>query len=367
MAAATDSTADTSVDLHDAIRLIAEAGDDPATEVSLDAPDPSQDRAPDPASPDPASPKASQDSASRTDAPLSDLPPEARKASEGGSAEGEDAVPDFWADDDKPAWAKVPAELRPVLRKYEQQRLDFVAEKTRVATEERDEAMRVAQGANAIVEQAADWWRKNGQAFHQAFVDRWARVDWKTLAEKDPAEVGRLMQQRQEEETLLAEATRRGEADIAAAEAQAEKELEEARRVESAKLAAKLPEWFGTPQVAQRTWDDLRRYLFAKGVAADRIAAVREAPIVEIALNAMRFENARALADAARQRSRHGTEAVRSGQPAAEAAPARVSPGPANRPVDRASDAVRQVSDRFRRSGGASIADAAELIRLSEL
>src|SRR4029450_8144593 len=132
--------------------------------------------------------------------------------------------------------------------------LDFVAETTRHATEERDEAMRVAQAANATVEQAADWWRKNGQAFHQAFVDRWSRVDWKGLAEKDPAEIGRLMQQRQEEETLLAEATRRGHADIAAAEAQAGKALEEARRVESGKLAAKLPEWFGTPQVAASHW-----------------------------------------------------------------------------------------------------------------
>jgi hypothetical protein len=42
MAAAPDSIADTSVDLHDAIRLIAEVGDDPATEASLDAPVPSQ-------------------------------------------------------------------------------------------------------------------------------------------------------------------------------------------------------------------------------------------------------------------------------------------------------------------------------------
>ena len=144
--------------------------------------------------------------------------------------------------------------------------------------------------------------------------------------------------------------------------------MEEARRVESAKLAAKLPEWFGTPQVAQRTWDDLRRYLFAKGVAADRIAAVHEAPIVEIALNAMRFENAQCAGRALPARgSGMGLKAARSGQPAAAAAPARVSPGPANPPVDRASDAVRQVSERFRRSGGTSIADAAELIRLSGL
>ena len=279
----------------------------------------------------------------------------------------EDAAPDFWDEDDRKTWASVPPELRPVLRKYEQQRLDFVEERTRHATEERDEAMRVAQAANATVEQAADWWRKNGQAFHQAFVDRWSRVDWKALAEKDPAEVGRLIQQRQEEEALLADARRRGEADIAAANAHAEAALEEARRVESGKLSAKLPEWFGTPQVAQRTWDDLRRYLFSKGVPVDRITAVYEAPIVEIALNAMRFENARALADAARRKSRQGTEAARAGQPAAAAAPVRVSPGPASPPVDRAPDAVRQVSERFRRSGGASIADAAELIRLNDL
>jgi hypothetical protein len=366
MAAATDAPVVDSVDLAEAVALISEAAD-PAS--------------PDPASQDPASQgqdpvggeRGAEEAHLAQEGEVTRVPAatakeasssEAAAGSEGGS-EGE--PPDFWDDDDKKAWTSVPAELRPVLRKYEQQRLDFVAEKTQQATEERDEAMRVAQAANATVEQAADWWRKNGQAFHQAFVDRWSRVDWKGLAEKDPAEIGRLMQQRQEEETLLAEATRRGEAQIAAAQAQAAKELEEAKRVESGKLSAKLPEWFGTPQVAQRTWDDLRRYLFGKGIGGDRIAGVYEAPIVEIALNAMRFEHAQALAQRARQRMKVDGEAARSGQRPAAAAPARVSPGPTNLPVDRAPDAVRQVSERFRRSGGASIADAAELIRLSDL
>lgn len=360
MAAVADTPVVESVDLAQAVALISEATDDPAS------PEASQDGRPAGEEPSHEEVRATQESEVARVPAADQPPPEAAEAAPD-AAGAEDAAPDFWDDEDKKAWAGVPAELRPVLRKYEQQRLEFVAENTRQASEERDEAMRVAQAANATVEQAADWWRKNGQAFHQAFVDRWSRIDWKALAEKDPTEVGRLIQQRQEEEALLAEATRRGEADIAAAEAQAAAALEEARRVESAKLSARLPEWFGTPQVAQRTWDDLRRYLFAKGVPADRLNAVYESPIVEIALNAMRFENARALAEAARRRSRDGTTAGRAGQPAAAAAPARVSPGPTNLPVDRAPDAVRQASERFRRSGGASIADAAELIRLSGL
>ncbi len=365
MAAATDAPVVESVNLAEAVALISEAAEDPAV------PEASQEERPaGSGSAAEEAPATQEGEITRVPAATAEQPsPDAageRLASEG--AEGSEGEPtDFWDDDDKKAWAGVPAELRPVLRKYEQQRLDFVAEKTHQATEERDEAMRVAQAANATVEQAADWWRKNGQAFHQAFVDRWSHVDWKAVAEKDPAEAARLMQQRQQEETLLAEATRRAEADIAAAYAQAEKALDEARRVESAKLAAKLPEWFGTPQVAQRTWDDLRRYLFGKGIAADRIGAVYETPIVEIALNAMRFENAQALAQLVRQRSKVEGEATRSGQRPAVAAPVRVSPGPTNLPVDRAPDAVRQVSERFRRSGGASIADAAELIRLNDL
>jgi hypothetical protein len=362
MAAATDASVVESVNLAEAVALISEAAEDP---VVLEASE--EVRPAGSGSAAEEAPARQEGAVPRVPAATAEQPsPEAAEAAPD-AADGDEAAPEFWDDDDKKAWATVPAELRPVLRKYEQQRLDFVAEKTRQAAEERDEAMRVAQAANATVEQAADWWRKNGQAFHQAFVDRWSRVDWKGLAEKDPAEIGRLMQQRQEEEALLAEATRRGEADIAAAQAQAQKELEEARRVESGRLAAKLPEWFGTPQVAQRTWDDLRRYLFGKGIVAERVNGVYETPIVEIALNAMRFENARALADAARRRSRHGTEAARAGQSAAAAAPARVSPGPSNLPVDRAPDAVRQASERFRKSGGASIADAAELIRLSGL
>ena len=209
----------------------------------------------------------------------------------------------------------------------------------------------MAQAANATVEQAADWWRKNGPAFQQAFVDRWSRVDWKALAEKDPAEVAALMQQRQEEETLLAEATRRGEADIAAAQEQAEQELEEARRSSSAKLAAKLPELFGPAGRASAPRTTCAASCSPRASPADRIAGIYEAPIIELALNAMRFENAQALARRVRQRIKVDGEAARSGQRPAKTTPARVAPGPANlaRQPTRA-DAVRQVGERFSRA-----------------
>src|SRR6266498_3366413 len=114
---------------------------------------------------------ASQDSATQDEGEIEGLPSEAAEGSEGGA-------PEFWSADDKAAWQDVPEGLRPMLRKYEQQRIAFVNEKTREAAQVREEAVRVAQGAVGVVEQAAAWWRQNGPAFQQAFADRWSQVDW---------------------------------------------------------------------------------------------------------------------------------------------------------------------------------------------
>lgn len=269
-----------------------------------------------------------------------------------------DEAPEFWSADDKAAWQDVPEGLRPMLRKYEQQRIAFVNEKTREAAQVREEAVRVAQGAVGVVEQAAAWWQQNGPAFQQAFADRWSQVDWNKLAADNPAEWTRLKQQRDHEATLLVEANRRGQAEIAVANERAERALFEARQVEHAKLAKKLPEYFG-PDVSAKTYDDLGNFLFAKGIPADRINAIHEAPIIELALAAMRFEQAQKQASTV---TKPGAANI-----TAKTTPTRVAPGPANRAGNRQSEAARQVGERFRKSGGASIADAAELIRLNEL
>jgi hypothetical protein len=279
------------------------------------------------------------------------------------AAEGDaaDEAPSFWSAADRHLWSEVPAALRPVLHRYERQRVAHVNEKSEQAARERAEAARAAQAAGRMVEQAAAWWQQNGPAVHKAVAEKWSEIDWKELAEKNPEEVARLIKQRQDEQAVLAEAERRGQAEIAAARERADQALREARLAEHATLAARLPEFFG-PERARQTYDELARFLLSKGIPADRIASVFEAPVIEIALSAMRFDKA--------QRALHSRAGGEGGQPHRNPAvptPTRIAPGPAARPGNRNADAVRQVGERFRQSGGASIADAAELIRLSGL
>jgi hypothetical protein len=270
-------------------------------------------------------------------------------------AEGSDA-PEFWSAEDKAAWNAVPAELRPVLKKYEQQRLEFVNEKAREAATVRARAAEEVQRANAVVDQAAQWWQQAGPALRQAFSDKWSQVNWAELSEKNPAEWARLNQMRMDEGALLAEAHRRGQEDIKVAQQRVQQTFQEVKRTEHAKVAAKLPDYFGSPETARKTYDELGKFLFAKGIAADRINQIHEAPIIEMALAAMRFEQAQKKAST-----------VTTANTTARPTPTRVAPGPASRAGNRTSDAARQVGERFRKSGGNSIADAAELIRLNGL
>ena len=278
---------------------------------------------------------------------------EADEEAEASADDGE--APEFWSAEDKAAWNDVPAGVRPVLKKYEQQRTEFADEKVRQADTLRAQATQDAERASAVIAQAARWWQQSGPALQQAFADKWATVDWKTLAEKDPAEYARLDQQRQKDQALLADANRRQQEDTRAATERAVQALGQAKHVENAKLAAKLPDYFGTRDKAARTYADLGKFLLAKGIPAERIVQIYEAPIVELALAAMRFDRAQQKALAAKTSARR--------------TPARVAPGPAGqtRAGNRDSDSVRQAGERFRKSGGNSIADAAELIRLSGL
>ncbi len=152
-------------------------------------------------------------------------------ADEEADAAAEDAdAPEFWSAEDKAAWKAVPSELRPVLKKYEQQRVEFVNEKAREAAAVRARAADEVQRANAVVDQAAQWWRQAGPALQRAFADKWSQVDWTALAEKSPAEWARLNQIRMNEAAVLAEANRRGQQDMQAAAARAEQAFQQAKR-----------------------------------------------------------------------------------------------------------------------------------------
>jgi len=178
-----------------------------------------------------------------------------------------------------------------------------------------------------VIVQAAQWWRQTGPALQQAFANKWAQVDWKTLAEKDSAEYARLDQERQKEAALLADANRRQQEDTKAATARAAQALELAKQAENAKLAHKLPDYFGSPEKAAKTYDELGKFLFAKGIPADRIAQIHEAPIIEMALAAMRFEQAQQHV----LRSSEGKAlSAKAGKTPGRPTPTRVAPGPAS-------------------------------------
>lgn len=286
-------------------------------------------------------------------------------ASEAEAAEADDLndAPEFWSAEDKAAWATVPPALRPILQKYEKARVAFEQEKVREAAQARKEAAEQVEKVSGVVEQAAKWWQANGQQFFKAFGDKWAQVDWKALAADNPAEYVRMTAEREADAALLRQAHEQGQRDIEAANKRAHAQHLEARRTEHEKIAAKMPDFFGTRERADKTYKELGDFLASKGIPTERINATYEAPLIELAVNAMRFEKAQKQASAVVNRD------TATGQFTARTAPKRVQPGPAlNRDTgDRNADAARRAGERFRKGNGADVEAAAEYARRTNL
>ena len=273
---------------------------------------------------------------------------------EDGEAEAEAEAEDdsalaFWKAEDR---AKVPPELRSLVAKYEKDRIAYVNEKSRELAAERETVNSRVKEAEGVVEQAANWWKQNGPAFAQAFGNKWSQVDWNRLAEENPAEWARLKQAHDNEARLLMEADQRGQRDMTIAEQRAKVALVEAKRSEHGKLAQKYPDHFG-PEKAAKTYEELGNFLVSVGIPAERVNQIYEAPVIELALDAMRYRQAQRQASATVQRDP-------TGRFTATPAPKRVQPGPAVRPGNQASEAVRQARQRFNASG--DVRAAAELM-----
>jgi hypothetical protein len=136
------------------------------------------------------------------------------------------------------------------------------------------------------------------------------------------------------------------------AQQRAQSALVEAKRSEHTKLAQKYPDHFGNEKAA-KTYEELGNFLVSVGIPAERVNQIYEAPVIELALDAMRYRQAQKQASATVQRDP-------SGRFTATPAPKRVQPGPAVRPGNQSSEALRQARQRFNATGDAR--DAAELI-----
>ena len=287
-----------------------------------------------------------------------------REEPEEPSAEDSDA-PEFWSAEDKAAWNAVPPELRPVLKKYEQQRVEFVNEKAREAATIRARAVEDVQRANAAVDQAAQWWQQAGPALQRAFADKWSQVDWNDAGREEiPASGPGSTRSAWTRRPFSPKRTGARRRTSGSPTQRAEQAFEHAKRPSTPSSRTSCPTISAARTRRAKTYDELGKFLFAKGIPADRINQIHEAPIIELALAAMRFEQAQKKASPV-LRSSEGS--VTTANTTARATPTRVAPGPASRAGNRTSDAARQVGERFRKNGGNSIADAAELIRLNGL
>lgn len=312
-------------------------------------------------------------------APVADQAPQQEDAAEAAEAPQEESAaddaapegdgepasyepPEFWSAEDKAKFAEMSPEHQAIALKYEQQRVEFVNKKAQEAAAERQKAQEEAKKALDTVAQAASWWEQNLPAMQQAFASKWQQVDWNKLAEENPAEWARLKQQAENEAGLLQQAHQRAQADMQLREQRAQQELVERKRAAHEEIARKMPDLFSGEKAAQ-TYDKVGKYLLAQGIPADRINAIHEAPIIELATKAMMFDEARKQASTVTQ-----TRAA-DGKFTAKTAPTTVQPGPARRntPGNQNAERARQVGERFRATGGKDMDLAAELIRLQGL
>lgn len=266
---------------------------------------------------------------------------------------GEDA-PEFWSAEDKEFWKTVPVELRPVLKKYEQQRIEFANQKAEEAARARKAAEEQARAATDKVTEAATWWQQNGERFNRTFADKWAGVDWATLANDNPAEWARLRQQRDSEAEILSEANRRGQADMEAARARHDERLRDMKREAHEIVSKSMPDLFGTPDKAKKTYDALGAHLMAKGMPAERINLIHEAWVIEMAAESWLYRNAKKQVSTVAAKPAATNASV-------SATPTRVQPGPA-RAGNQGSERVRQARERINSGRSVSAQDAASLI-----
>jgi hypothetical protein len=264
--------------------------------------------------------------------------------------------PEFWPAARKALWdsKQIPADVRQAIHEH-------VAEASRATSGRLEEAASAKKNAEALAEQlakdreaAAQYWASPVSVLQAMFQGRWGNVDLAKVAAENPAEAVRLREMRDQEAALVQKAAQDHQQQTQAMQTQQATKLETAKRAEHEKLATKLPQYFGSDK-AQATYDELGDFLASKGVPRDRIANIYEAPVIEIALEAMLYSKAQAKLKAV-------------GKPAAQAQPTtatqtsrRIVPGarPAGQPSK--GNALRQAEQRLRNGQDLSDDEAALL------
>lgn len=263
-------------------------------------------------------------------------------------------APEFWSKERKALYAKITdPDVRKAIHEQDAESRSAVSKKIEEAALEKKSLAEKASEYERERDQLAAWWKDTGPKLATAFRSKWEGVNWSELAENNPAEYVKLQEAYKQDVALIQQAAERNEREQALANKRAEKALQDTKRAEHEKLAAKLPEHFGKPDVAQKTYDQLAEYLVKNGVPADRIPNIYESYVVEVALKAMLYDKAQAARASATTQQPPTT---------ATQTPRRIAPGASQKAGQpRQSDAYRQARERLNNGENLSREDAALL------
>lgn len=264
-------------------------------------------------------------------------------------------APEFWSKERKALYAKITdPDVRKAIHEQESESRAAVSKKIEEAALEKKSLAEKASEYERERDQLAAWWKDTGPKLATAFRSKWEGVNWSELAENNPAEYVKLQESYKQDVALIQQAAERNEREQALANKRAERALQDNKRAEHEKLSKAYPEYFGKPDVAQKTYDELAEYLVTKqGVPADRIPNIYESFVVGVALKAMLYDKAQAArASATTQQS--PTTATQT--------PRRIAPGASNKGGQpRQSEAYRQARERLNNGENLSREEAALL------
>lgn len=264
-------------------------------------------------------------------------------------AEDDDPPPEFWSAERKAEWKKItdPA-LRAAIKGHYEESTRATAQKIEEAAKARKAAEEKASEFEKQQAQSVAWWQQFGPILHKQLQGKWAGVDWATLARENPAEYVAKKAEHDAEQAQFAALAQRQQQEAQEVARRAKDKHQAERAAEHQKLAAKFPKEFGTPEVAQKTYDTLSKYLIDQGVPADRIPNIYESYVVETAWKAYKYDQLQAKA-------KEVTNPKPTPQDAAKT-PTRVAPGAARQSANPSSEAERQALQALR-SGGKLTAD----------
>lgn len=275
-----------------------------------------------------------------------------------GEAEGDadpyaDA-PEFWAAEHKALWSKdLPPEFRQAVHEHVKQASRAISDKMMEAANARKAAEEQVQKFTQERDQLAEWWKTTGAPLVVGnFQAKWGQMTpeaWQKLAAEDPAKCQQLRIEFDNDRNTVQDAMARHQQEVAAAQERAKQTFETVKRSEHDKLATRLPQYFGADK-AQATYDELGKYLTGLGIDSQRVNAIYEAPVIEIAHKAMLYDKLQAALKAK----------LKETPATATQTPRRVAPG-ARTGQPNKSDAMRQAEQRLRTGQALSEDDAALL------